>query len=65
MATWKLIGDVTLCPCWVHITHDLLTGNEMELGEIWSRIMRRVLREAWKFSEEVVKVFKVVGKNST
>ncbi|XP_050150723.1 uncharacterized protein LOC126625704 [Malus sylvestris] len=38
MATWKLIEDVTLCQCWVHITHDLLTGNEMELREMWGMI---------------------------
>ena len=38
MATWKLIEDVTLCECWVHITHDPITGNEMELREMWSRI---------------------------
>ncbi|KAM1807102.1 hypothetical protein ACFX11_030159 [Malus domestica] len=37
MASWKFIEDVTLCEYGVQITHDPITGNEMQLRELWSR----------------------------
>ncbi|KAM2536821.1 hypothetical protein TB1_022223 [Malus domestica] len=40
MSSWKLIEDVTLCECWVHTTHDSITGNEMDKREIWSKITK-------------------------
>ena len=35
---WTLIEDVALCTSWVEVTHDSLTGNEMQLREMWSLI---------------------------
>ena len=40
MSSWKLIEDVTLCECWVHTTHDPITGNEMDKREMWSKITK-------------------------
>ena len=35
---WTLIEDVTLCTSWVQVTHDPISGNEMQLREMWSLI---------------------------
>ena len=35
---WTLLEDVALCASWVKVTHDSLTGNEMQLREMWSII---------------------------
>ena len=40
MSTWKLIEDLTLCECWVHTTHDPITGNKMDKQEMWSKITK-------------------------
>ncbi|KAM0959258.1 hypothetical protein EV1_024250 [Malus domestica] len=40
MSSWKNIEDVTLCECWVHTTHDPITGNEMDKREMWSKITK-------------------------
>ena len=42
---WTLIEDVTLCFCWVEVTHDLITGNEMQLREMWSLIHTNYLEK--------------------
>ena len=35
---WTLLEVVALCASWVKITHDSLSGNEMQLREMWSLI---------------------------
>ena len=35
---WSLLEDVALCTSWVEVTHNSLTGNEMQLREMWSLI---------------------------
>ncbi|CAN6581776.1 unnamed protein product [Malus baccata var. baccata] len=40
MTSWKLIEDVTFSKCWVHTTHDPITGNEMDKREMWSKITK-------------------------
>ncbi|KAM1609380.1 hypothetical protein ACFXTN_019933 [Malus domestica] len=40
MSLWKLIEDVTLRECWVHTTHDPITGNEMDKRAMWSKITK-------------------------
>ena len=42
---WTLIEDVTLCSSWVEVTHDPITGNEMQLREMWSLIHTNYLEK--------------------
>ena len=32
------MSTVTLCEFWVQATHDPITGNKMQLRELWSKI---------------------------
>ncbi|XP_050134552.1 uncharacterized protein LOC126610497 [Malus sylvestris] len=42
---WTLIEAVTLCSSWVEVTHDLITGYEMQLREMWSLIHTNYLEK--------------------
>ena len=42
---WTLLEDVTLCSSWVEVTHDPITGNEMQLREMWSLIHTKYLEK--------------------
>ena len=42
---WSLIEDVALCTSWVEVTHSSLTGNEMQLREMWSLIHTNYLEK--------------------
>ena len=42
---WSLIEDVALCTSWVEVTHSSLTGNEMQLREMWSLIHTNFLEK--------------------
>ena len=42
---WTLIEDVVLCTNWVEVTHDPITGNEMQLREMWSLIHTNYLEK--------------------
>ncbi|KAM1158044.1 hypothetical protein ACFX1X_028890 [Malus domestica] len=35
---WSVIEDVTLCECWVRISHDPITGNEQKLPQLWKKV---------------------------
>jgi len=45
VTNWTLIEDVMLCYSWVEITHDPITGNEMQLQEMWSLIHTNYLEK--------------------
>ncbi|KAM1210126.1 hypothetical protein ACFX2J_015565 [Malus domestica] len=42
---WTLLEDVALCRSWVEVTHNSLTGNEMQLREMWSLIHTNYLEK--------------------
>ena len=42
---WTLLEDVALCSSWVEVTHNSLTGNEMQLREMWSLIHTNYLEK--------------------
>ena len=42
---WSLLEDVALCTSWVEVTHSSLTGNEMQLREMWSLIHTNFLEK--------------------
>ena len=42
---WTLLEDVALCTSWVQVTHDSITGNEMQLREMWSLIHTNYLEK--------------------
>ena len=42
---WMLIEDVALCTSWDEVTHDSITGNEMQLREMWSLIHTNFLEK--------------------
>ncbi|XP_050122965.1 uncharacterized protein LOC126600436 [Malus sylvestris] len=42
---WSLVEDVALCTSWVEVTHNSLTGNEMQLREMWSLIHTKFLEQ--------------------
>ncbi|KAM1441271.1 hypothetical protein ACFXTO_009401 [Malus domestica] len=42
---WSLLEDVALCTSWVEVTHNSLTGNEMQLREMWSLIHTKFLEQ--------------------
>ncbi|KAM1293877.1 hypothetical protein ACFX2H_013875 [Malus domestica] len=42
---WSLLKDVALCTSWVEVTHNSLTGNEMQLREMWSLIHTKFLEQ--------------------
>ena len=42
---WTLLEDVALCTSWVEVTHDPITGNEMQLREMWSLIHTNFLEK--------------------
>ncbi|KAM1411348.1 hypothetical protein COP1_024053 [Malus domestica] len=42
---WTLLENVTLCSSWVEVTHDPITGNEMQLREMWSLIHTNYLEK--------------------
>ena len=35
---WSIMEDVLLCECWVHISHDPISGNEMRFSQMWKKI---------------------------
>ncbi|KAM1355158.1 hypothetical protein ACFX13_030163 [Malus domestica] len=42
---WSLLEDVALCTSCVEVTHSSLTGNEMQLREMWSLIHTNYLEK--------------------
>ena len=42
---WTLLKDVSLCNSWIEVTDDSLTGNEMQLREMWSLIHTNYLEK--------------------
>ena len=42
---WSLLEDVALCTSWVEVTHNSLTGNEMQLREMWSLIHTKFVEQ--------------------
>ena len=35
---WSIMEDILLCECWVQISHDPISGNEMKFSQMWKKI---------------------------
>ncbi|CAL2236556.1 unnamed protein product [Prunus armeniaca] len=38
--------DVLLCECWVQISHDLISGNEMKFSQMWKQILHEFVERS-------------------
>ncbi|CAL8157807.1 unnamed protein product [Prunus armeniaca] len=36
---WSVMEDVLLCECWIQISHDPISGNEMKFSQMWKKIL--------------------------
>ncbi|CAL8995842.1 unnamed protein product [Prunus brigantina] len=43
---WSIMEDVLLCECWVQISHDPISGNEMKFSQMWKKILHEFVERS-------------------
>ncbi|CAL8175051.1 unnamed protein product [Prunus armeniaca] len=43
---WSVMEDVLLCECWIQISHDPISGNEMKFSQMWKKILHEFVERS-------------------
>ncbi|CAL8175877.1 unnamed protein product [Prunus armeniaca] len=43
---WSIMEDVLLCECWIQISHDPISGNEMKFSQRWKKILHKFVERS-------------------